>query len=96
MVATVERVVTTPRHTPGSADVPRKGTESKKPTKPVRLHVDVADLAEKLAPIFGESVPDFISDRLRPLLEGLRQEAADRLLGHSAPQPQPARKPKGK
>jgi hypothetical protein len=61
----------------------------------VRVHVDVADLAEKLAPIFGESVPDFISDRLRPILDGLRQEAADRLLGSGEAAPPPRRR-KGK
>ncbi len=49
-------------------------------TKPVRLHIDVAELAEKLAAIFGESLPDFLSNRLRPLLDGLRKEAAAKLL----------------
>jgi hypothetical protein len=78
--------------------MPRKGSESKKPTKPVRLHQDVADLAEKLAPIFGESVPDFLSDRIRPILEGLRQEGAQRLLGHPSDEtaaPTRRRKAKG-
>jgi hypothetical protein len=70
--------------------VPRKGSDPKKPTKPVRIHTDVADLAEKLAPIFGESVPDFISDRLRPILEELRQEAAERLLGRGGGEGPPA------
>lgn len=49
-------------------------------TKPVRLHVDVADLADKLAAVFQESVPDFLSNRLRPILESLRKEAAAKIL----------------
>ncbi len=49
-------------------------------TRPVRLHLDVADLAEKLVPIFGESVPDFLSNKLRPILADLRKEAAAKLL----------------
>ena len=55
MPATVQPVVTSPRLVPGGEDVPKRGPDSKRPTKPVRLHVDVADLAEKLAPVFAET-----------------------------------------
>src|SRR5262245_20862368 len=55
------------------------------PTKPVRVHIAVAELAEKLAPIFGKSVPDFVSDLLRPILNDMRQEAAARLLDEKPP-----------
>jgi hypothetical protein len=72
----------------------RKATGSKNPTRPVRLHEDVADLAEKLAPIFGESVPDFLSARLRPLLQGLRAEAARLLMSEDRPEGQGRKKGK--
>ena len=49
------------------------------PTSPVRLHEDVAQLAAILAPIFEESVPSFLSNLLRPILEEKRREAGDRL-----------------
>jgi hypothetical protein len=75
--------------------MPRKPTGSKNPTRPVRLHADVADLAEKLAPIFGESVPDFLSGRLRPLLQELRAEAAKRLMAEGPPAEGPPRKGRG-
>ena len=40
----------------------------------MRLHNDVADMAEKLAGIFKQSAPDFLSDILRPILEEKRKE----------------------
>lgn len=55
---------------------------TKKPeTKPVRLHVDVAELAERLAGAFGKSTPDYLSELLRPMLEQERARAAESLMG---------------
>lgn len=48
-------------------------------TKPVRVHRDVAEMAEKLSRIFDESTPDFLSDILRPILEEKRKEAVKAL-----------------
>lgn len=58
--------------------MPRSKNERR--TRPVRLHEDVVDLADSLAPIFGKSVPDFVSDELRPILQKLIEEGAKRLL----------------
>lgn len=69
------------RHSPDVGMAKRASQD----TKPVRIHLDVAELAEKLAPIYGESVPDFVSDRLRPMLEALREEAAAKLLKEEKP-----------
>jgi hypothetical protein len=60
--------------------VPRKAQAGKQPTKPVRLHQDVAELLEQLAPLFGKSVPNFASALLRPVLQDRLQEAAKLLL----------------
>jgi hypothetical protein len=46
----------------------------------VRLPVQVAELAERLAGSFGESVPDYLSKLLLPILENERRRAADALL----------------
>jgi hypothetical protein len=40
----------------------------------------VADLADRLAPIFGLSVPDYLSELLRPLLQEELPKAADELM----------------
>jgi hypothetical protein len=40
----------------------------------------VADLADQLAPIFGLSVPDYLSELLRPLLQNELPKAADKLM----------------
>jgi len=60
--------------------VPRKADAGKRPTKPVRFHQDVAELLEQLAPLFGQSVPDFASGLLRRVLEDRLQKAAEILL----------------
>jgi len=60
--------------------VPSKADAGKQPTKPVRLHQDVAELLEQLAPLFGETVPNFASGLLRPVLEDRLEEAAELLL----------------
>ncbi len=62
------------------------------PTKPVRLHLDVAELAEQLAGVFKKSVPDFTSDLLRPILLQKKQEAAQMLSenGHAKKSRKPA------
>lgn len=52
---------------------------SKKPTKPVRIHEDVAAVAEILAPIYGQSVPDFVSDQLRQVFSKLVESAPKQL-----------------
>lgn len=53
--------------------------KSKKPTKPVRIHADVAELLEMLATIYKQSLPDFISDQLRPVLRKLAENAPKQL-----------------
>jgi len=57
------------------------------------LPSDVAELAERLAPIFGQDVPDLLGDILRPELERLRPEAARILLGEDGAGPKPKRRP---
>jgi len=60
--------------------VPSKADAGKQPTKPVRLHQDVAELLEQLAPLFGQTVADFASGLLRGVLEDQLQKAAELLL----------------
>jgi hypothetical protein len=60
--------------------VPSKAGAGKQPTKPVRLHQDVAELLEQLAPLFGQTVADFASGLLRGVLEDQLQKAAEILL----------------
>jgi hypothetical protein len=52
---------------------------SSTPTSLVRLHTDVVDLAQAIAGVFQESVPDFLSNLLRPILEEKQKEAVERL-----------------
>ncbi len=47
-------------------------------TKTVRLTTHVADLAKKIAPHFGETVPVFLSKTLEPILENLQKKVATR------------------
>lgn len=63
------------RHAEARDEVAR----SKEPTKPVRIHQDVAELVEMLAPIYKQSVPDFISDQLRTVLRKLADGAPRQL-----------------
>jgi hypothetical protein len=56
------------------------GRKSKPATKPVRLEMDVAELAEKLAPVFGKDVPEYLSGLLRPILQAQAPKAAEILL----------------
>jgi hypothetical protein len=44
------------------------------------MHQDVAELLEQLAPLFGQTVPDFASGLLRGILEDQLQKAAELLL----------------
>jgi hypothetical protein len=60
--------------------VPSKAGARKRPTKPVRVHQDVAELLEQLAFLFGQTVPDFASGLLRRVLEDRLQKAAQLLL----------------
>ena len=60
--------------------MPRNAQAGKQPTKPVRLHQDVAELLEQLAPLFGQTVPNFASGLLRPVLQDRLEEAARLLL----------------
>ena len=60
--------------------MPSKADAGKQPTKPVRMHLDVAELLEQQAPLFGQSVPDFASGLLRGVLEDQLQKAAEILL----------------
>jgi hypothetical protein len=60
--------------------MPSKADAGKQPTKPVRMHLDVAELLEQQAPLFGQSVPDFASGLLRGILEDRLQKAAELLL----------------
>jgi len=64
-----------------SYTMPRKAKKPKEstPTKNMRLHCDVAELIDELAPIFGASAPTFASDLLRPLLEAKIDEATQKL-----------------
>lgn len=59
---------------------PKNPRTPKPRTKTVRLPVQVAELAERLAGSFGESVPDYLSKLLLPILENERRRAADALL----------------
>ena len=68
------------RTTCQGAFVPSKADAGKQPTKPVRLHQDVAELLEQLAPLFGQTVPNFASGILRPVLEDRLEEATELLL----------------
>jgi hypothetical protein len=81
MVATVDAVL------PQRGRTRSNGVAKATKTKPVRLPVDVADLAERLAGALGESVPDFLGGLLRPLLDAKRKDAAQALLGDSEPRP---------
>lgn len=75
MIATKERIG---KNAQEVVPMPRK-PKTKPPTSPTRIHTDVLELAEVLAPLFKESVPEFVSNILRPILEKKRAEAADRL-----------------
>ncbi len=63
----------------GVIGVPRKPRS--KPTKPVRVHTEVAIVLEMMAKLFGRSVPDLASELLEKQLEPMRGPAAERLLG---------------
>lgn len=67
--------------------MPRKKTTGPE-TKPVRVHLDVAEMAETLAPIFDMTTPDFVSGILRQALEKKQKEAVERLRAKRM-QPQP-------
>jgi hypothetical protein len=60
--------------------VPSKAHAGKLPTKLVRLHQDVAELLEQMAPLFGQTVPDFASGLLCGVLKDQLQKAAELLL----------------
>ena len=51
------------------------GRPKKPPTQTIRVHADVAELAELLAPIYKQSTPDFVSDHLRQVFKKLSANA---------------------
>lgn len=53
--------------------------ESPKATKPVRIRVDIAEAIEAIAPIYGQTPPEFISNALKKVLRDLQKEAPDKL-----------------
>ncbi len=53
-------------------------TTLKPPTRVIRLHRRVVDLAKALAVLHGESLPDFVSNRLWPLLQEMRADGSHR------------------
>ena len=69
----------------------------KKRTLVVRIHEDVAMLADRLAPTYGQSTPDFLSELLRPILESKKAEVAKLIVefplnGGETHEKKPARK----
>lgn len=60
------------------------GRPKKPPTETCRLHSDVAKLARIAAAAVGKQLPDYLSDRLRPLVEQDVQEFAQAVKRDSA------------
>ena len=50
-----------------------------KATKPIRIYVEVADLALALAPLYGKKGPEFVSDCLLECLQKKLDEAPEKL-----------------
>jgi hypothetical protein len=49
-----------------------------KATLPVRLHMDVIELARIVTGYTGETMTDLLSDTLRPILERMEQEQVEK------------------
>jgi hypothetical protein len=79
MAVTKDPILNRPRRMGETVGRPKKGSDDAKPTRVMRLHADVVEMVEKLAPLFDLKAPEFASELLRPILEKKHRESIDRL-----------------
>lgn len=57
----------------------KRGRPAKKgPTVPVRMRASTAEAVERLAGVYGETTPDFLSRILKPILTELARKAPEK------------------
>lgn len=61
------------------------GRKPKPPTKTLRVHVDVEQMAQACAKMDGVPAPEWVSSLLRPILQERLRRSAERLAGDDKP-----------